>query len=95
MFSSMGDVADEMVSHLQDMLGEKDSSVVDMKKVFQVRLVRMLQTVCESLENGGGEMLFQGLSLDSISNCAFGITTNSFKNPENELFQASSSTSLV
>jgi len=31
--------------------------------------------------------VFQGLSLDSIANCAFGIETNSFKNPGNDLFQ--------
>ena len=31
--------------------------------------------------------VFQGLSLDTISNCAFGIETNSFKNPGNELFR--------
>ena len=31
--------------------------------------------------------VFQGFSLDTISNCAFGIETNSFKNPGNELFR--------
>jgi hypothetical protein len=34
--------------------------------------------------------MFQGLSLDTIANCAFGIETNSFKNPGNELFQVKS-----
>ena len=31
--------------------------------------------------------VFQCLSLDIIANCAFGIETDSFKNPSNELFQ--------
>ncbi len=31
---------------------------------------------------------FQSLSLDSISNCAFGIETDSFNNPGNKLFQS-------
>ncbi len=31
--------------------------------------------------------IFQGLSLDSISNCAFGVETDSFNNPGNKLFK--------
>ncbi len=83
----MGDVADEMVSHLEKKLekeGGGGGAVVDMKVVFQVKshfvgelLGKIVFRWC----------IFQGLSLDSISNCAFGISTNSFENPDNELFQ--------
>ncbi len=82
----MGDVADEMVSHLEKKLekeGGDGGAVVDMKVVFQV----INHFVGELLGKIGFRGIFQGLSLDSISNCAFGISTNSFENPDNELFQ--------
>ena len=87
MFMPMGDVADEMVSHLEKKLekeGGDGGGVVDMKVVFQV----IYHFVGGLLgENFISVRIFQGLSLDSISNCAFGISTNSFENPDNELFQ--------
>jgi len=43
-----------------------------------------------SSENDGQvnvKPIFQAVSLDSISNCAFGVETDSFNKPDNELFR--------
>ena len=69
---------------------------------FQRKLFFITLTALKSfpiLQAPGGvveiKVVFQGLSLDTISNCAFGIETNSFKNPGNELFKVINSDQLV
>ena len=57
-------------------------------------MTKIVDNMMECLDSKGSgavvniKEMFQCLSLDIIANCAFGIETDSFKNPSNELFKS-------
>ncbi len=73
MFGPMGSIADRMVAHIDNCIDQEEKVASNVGKDNSVVLDM--------------KRVFQGLSLDSIANCAFGINTDSFENPQNELFQ--------
>ncbi len=73
----MGSVADRMVAHIEQRIDEQGKAASDNGNSSNKGNSVVLDM----------KRIFQGLSLDSIANCAFGINTDSFENPQNELFQ--------
>ncbi len=85
MFHNLDTVVDKMIGHMAQKAGEAKDGVVDVKPIFQVRTRLVIE--CFALYKFVYlSSVFQSLSLDSISNCAFGIETDSFNNPANKLF---------